>query len=73
MRCFLYLLAAKTEITRAETESKQAEMTLKHSRPELAKKETELKTTAKEYEKDKSALGPLQKEITRIEVISLSN
>lgn len=59
---------AKASITEAKTATKQAEMKLKHSREELKRKQQEMRSTAAQYEKDKSLLDRMEKQVTNLQV-----
>lgn len=61
------LIKAKASITEAKTATKQAEMKLKHSREELKRKQQEMRSTAAQYEKDKSLLDRMEKQVTNLQ------
>lgn len=61
------LINTKANITKAKTDTKTAEMKLKHNKEELKKKQQELKHTASEYTKDKSLLDRIEKEVKNLE------
>nr|XP_018896092.1 PREDICTED: structural maintenance of chromosomes protein 2 [Bemisia tabaci] len=61
------LMAAKQEITQADTESKQCSMQLEHSKKQLAAREKEIKKTEKDYAEDTKQLSAMEKELTALE------
>ena len=58
----------KASITKAKTDTKTAEMKLKHSKEMLKKKEQEMKRTASEFTRDKALLDRMEKEVQNLEV-----
>uniref|UniRef100_A0A0P4WHI6 Structural maintenance of chromosomes protein n=1 Tax=Scylla olivacea TaxID=85551 RepID=A0A0P4WHI6_SCYOL len=61
------LIKTKANITEAKTATKQAEMKLKHSREELKRKQQEMRSTAAQYEKDKSLLDRMEKQVANLQ------
>lgn len=61
------LMTAKQEISRAATETKQAQMILKHNKDEIKKKQADLKHTEHTYKKDQSDLAAIEKDVKQIE------
>ncbi|XP_050696445.1 structural maintenance of chromosomes protein 2-like [Eriocheir sinensis] len=61
------LMRAKASITEAKTATKQAEMKLMHSRNALKQKQQEMRSTAAQYEKDKSILTRMEKQVTNLQ------
>ncbi|XP_064086930.1 structural maintenance of chromosomes protein 2-like [Macrobrachium nipponense] len=62
------LINTKASITKAKTDTKTAEMKLKHSKEMLKKKEQEMKRTASEYTRDKALLDRMEKEVHNLEI-----
>ncbi|XP_058973513.2 structural maintenance of chromosomes protein 2 [Pocillopora verrucosa] len=61
------IMTFKSEISSAETESKQGQMRLKHAQTELKKKQSELKNTEKSYKKDKDVYDAIEKSKSKLE------
>ncbi|XP_018012651.2 structural maintenance of chromosomes protein 2, partial [Hyalella azteca] len=61
------IIKAKAAITAAKTETKQAEMRLKHSREELKRKKVEMNQTEAAYKQDKGLLDRMEKEVKNLE------
>ncbi|GFO37153.1 structural maintenance of chromosomes protein [Plakobranchus ocellatus] len=60
--------AAKGEISKADTDTKQAQMRLKHAQQEIKTKENEMKKTDQEYKKNKTAYENIKKNLEGLEV-----
>ncbi|KAG0712441.1 Structural maintenance of chromosomes protein 2 [Chionoecetes opilio] len=60
------LIRSKARITEAKTATQQADMKLSHCREELKQKRQEMKSTAAQYEKDKSLLDRMEKTVTNL-------
>jgi len=65
----VYFLAAKNAMSKADTDTKNAQMKIKHSQEEVKKRKSELKKTSSDYEKDKASMDNLAQQIKQIEVI----
>jgi len=61
------LMDCKNAVSKADTEMKQAQIKLKHEESELTRKQADLKSTAKGYDKDKASMDNLDREKTKIQ------
>ena len=61
------LITAKQNLSQAQTEIKQCEMTLVHNKQQLNKKKTDMQSTENEYKKDNKKLEDMQKDLKNFE------
>lgn len=61
------LINAKQSATQAQTEIKQCEMTLSHSKEQLVRKQNDMRSTENDYKKDSKKLADVEQNLQRIE------